>query len=233
MRLWVGTSGFAYKEWKGPFYPEKLPQKGMLEYYASQLPAVEINNTFYRLPNAEMLAKWAEQVPEDFRFSIKASRRITHFKRLKPESAEETGYLMETVATLANRLGVVLFQLPPNAKKDVPRLTAFTELLPEGARAAFEFRHASWFDDDVFALLQDRNFPLVCADVDDPEFEPPLVGGTWGYLRMRRLGYADDELEVWMERIQSQGWDEAFVFFKHEDEGAGPALAKKFLELAS
>lgn len=237
MRIWTGTSGFAYKEWKGRFYPEKLPARAMLSHYGGQLPAVEINNTFYRLPKVDMLAKWADQVPERFRFSIKASRRITHFKRLGLSSSDETTYLVETCATLGPRLGVILFQLPPNMKKDASRLAAFTDLLPDGTRAAFEFRNASWFDDEVRTLLHDRDFALVHADVDDPlpgmPNEEPLAPGTWGYLRMRRLGYTRDEMESWMERIQRQGWKEAFVFFKHEDEAAGPAMAKEFLTLAA
>ena len=236
MRIWTGTSGFAYKEWKGRFYPEKLPQRAFLSHYAGELPAVEINNTFYRLPKVDLLMKWAEQVPEDFRFSIKASRRITHFKRLGLSSTDETTYLVETCATLGPRLGVILFQLPPKMKKDAGRLAAFLDLLPAGTRAAFEFRNPSWFDDEVRTLLADRDFALVHADVDEPlpglPPDAPLASGTWGYLRMRRLGYTRDELERWMERVQGQGWDDAFVFFKHEDEAAGPAMAKDFLSLA-
>ena len=236
MRIWTGTSGFAYKEWKGRFYPAKLPARAMLSHYAGQLPAVEINNTFYRLPKVDLLAKWAEQVPEEFRFSIKASRRITHFKRLGLSSTDETTYLVETCATLGPRLGVILFQLPPTSKKDAARLAAFTDLLPEGTRAAFEFRNPSWFDDEVRTLLSDRGFALVHADVDEPlpgmADGAPLATGSWGYLRMRRLGYTRDELEKWMERIRRQGWEDAFVFFKHEDEAAGPAMAKEFLSLA-
>ena len=236
MRIWTGTSGFAYKEWKGRFYPEKLPARAMLSHYAGELPAVEINNTFYRLPKVDLLAKWADQVPERFRFSIKASRRITHFKRLGLSGADETTYLVETCATLGSRLGVILFQLPPYLKKDASRLAAFLGLLPEGTPAAFEFRHPSWFDDEVRTLLADRDFALVHADVDEPPAGPPdaapLSGGTWGYLRMRRLGYTRDELERWMKRIRRQGWNDAFVFFKHEDEAAGPAMAKDFLSLA-
>ena len=149
MRLHTGTSGYSYKEWKGSFYPEDLAAKGFLSYYAGRLGAVEINNTFYRLPKSSVLENWASQVPEDFRFSIKASRRITHFTRMKPEAQEPLEYLLSTLASLGDRLGVVLFQLPPNLKVDVERLEGFLEMLPEGTPAAFEFRHDSWKDDAV------------------------------------------------------------------------------------
>jgi uncharacterized protein YecE (DUF72 family) len=160
MTLYVGTSGYSYKEWKGSFYPEKIPAKEMLPYYASRLPAVEINNTFYRLPQPSVLENWREQVPASFRFSVKASQRITHFKRLK-DVAEETGYLLDTAAALADRLGPILFQLPPNMKKDLPRLQIFLDCLPAGTRATFEFRHPTWLDDDVLEVLSEKNYPLV------------------------------------------------------------------------
>lgn len=228
----VGTSGFSYKEWKGSFYPEDLPNAGMLSYYAERLGAVEINNTFYRLPKASVLESWAEQVPDDFRFSIKASRKITHFKRLKPESADETGYLMETVATLGDRLGMVLFQLPPNMKADVDRLRAFLDLVPASVPAAFEFRHDSWKDDAVHEVLRERGVALVCADTEDPEDDEPVVPtADWGYLRLRRPTYDEDDLKRWAETVRAQGWKRAFVFFKHEDEGAGPAMAERFREI--
>jgi uncharacterized protein YecE (DUF72 family) len=226
MNLWVGTSGFSYKEWRGSFYPEKLPPGDMLRYYAEQLPAVEINNTFYRMPRAEVLASWSDQVPDGFRFSIKASQRITHKKRLK-EAKEEASFLFGNLETLGDRLGVVLFQLPPYLRKDLPRLETFLDYLPEGARAAFEFRHDSWFGDDLYATLQDRDCALCCADTEDG-LEIPLLDTTWGYLRLRRLGYRQQDLATWAHRVREKGWTEAFVFFKHEDEGAGPALAARF-----
>lgn len=232
MRLMAGTSGFSYKEWKGPFYPADLPSGSMLEFYASRLGAVEINNTFYRLPRRERLEGWSRQVPEGFRFSIKASRRITHFKRLKPESLEETGYLLETTATLGERLGAVLFQLPPNMKVDVPRLASFVERLPEGVRGAFEFRHDSWADAEVEAVLRERNLAMVCADTDDEDEDAALVPtADWGYLRLRRPGYTDQDLARWAGSVRAQGWKEALVFFKHEDEGAGPRMAQRFVEV--
>lgn len=229
--IYAGTSGYSYKEWKGHFYPEKLPAAGMLAYYAERLPAVEINNTFYRLPKESVLDGWAAQVPEHFRFSIKASRRITHFKRLKGTD-EETAYLLRVLGTLGPLLGVVLFQLPPNLKKDLPRLETFLDLLPTRAPAAFEFRHPSWFEDDVTGVLRDRGCALCLADNDDQE--PPSLVKTenLGYLRLRRADYSDDDLRSWADRIQEQEWERVFVFFKHEDEAAGPRMAERFLKLA-
>ncbi len=233
MELYVGTSGYSYKEWKGEFYPEKLSAKKMLEYYGERLNGVEINNTFYRLPKASVLETWASQVPEDFRFSIKASRRITHFTRMKEEAREPTEYLLSTVETLGARLGVLLFQLPPNLKKDAERLSGFLDMLPEGTPAAFEFRHDSWNDDEVFDLLRNRGMALVCADTEDSEGDEPIVEtGSWGYLRLRRPGYTADDLRRWSELVSATSWDHAFVFFKHEDEGAGPRMAADFRELS-
>jgi uncharacterized protein YecE (DUF72 family) len=231
MKLHVGTSGYSYKEWKGSFYPEKLPAKEMLSYYASRLPAVEINNTFYRLPQRSMLENWKEQVPTNFRFSLKASQRITHFKRLK-DVEEETKYLLDTASVLEDSLGVVLFQLPPNMKKDLPRLETFLNCLPEGTRAAFEFRHQTWFEDDVLKLLSTRNRALCISDTDDLPVTHVDRTADWGYLRLRRVEYADANLKEWLKRVNDQKWKEAFVFFKHEDEGTGPKLAGQFLELA-
>jgi uncharacterized protein YecE (DUF72 family) len=232
MRLFAGTSGYSYKEWKGSFYPADLPADQMLRSYAERLPAVEINNTFYRLPSAAQLESWAGQVPAGFRFAVKASRRITHIKRLK-EAHDETGYLLRTLNALGPRLGVVLFQLPPNMKKDLGRLGAFLDLLTLGPRAAFEFRHPSWMDADVEACLRDRGCAWCVADDEDGP-EPQVVStGRLGYLRLRRPGYDDAALARWAAAVAARDWDEAYVFFKHEDEGAGPALAQRFLELAA
>ena len=232
MELRTGTSGYSYDEWNGPFYPEKLKAAERLRFYAERLPAVEINNTFYRLPKESVLENWCEQVPETFRFVIKASRRITHFKRLK-KTEDETGYLLKTLRTLGPRLGCVLFQLPPNLKQDLPRLEAFLGLLPEGTRAAFEFRHESWFDETTYQRLRDRGLALVVAEAEADD-EPTEIVSTadWGYLRLRRSDYAHADLAAWAERVRATGWDEAFVFFKHEDAGAGPRLAAEFLEVA-
>jgi uncharacterized protein YecE (DUF72 family) len=230
MKLHVGTSGYSYKPWKGSFYPEDLPAKKMLAYYASKLPAVEINNTFYALPRASVLEGWAQQVPGEFRFAIKASRRITHVKKLVG-AEQETAYLLDTAGRLEQRLGCVLFQLPPFLELDLARLDAFLERIPEGTRAAFEFRHASWDDAAVSARLAARDFARVAVDLENaaPALAP---GASWGYLRLRAPGYERGQLAAWAQAVHAQGWQEAFVFFKHEDAGHGPRLAAELLELA-
>jgi uncharacterized protein YecE (DUF72 family) len=232
VNLWVGTSGFAYKEWKGVFYPEDLSDKEMLAHYASRLPAVEINNTFYRMPTEKLLLGWAAQVPERFRFSIKASRRITHQKKLA-DTAEETEYLLRTVSVLADRMGPVLFQLPPYLRKNDGLLSAFLELLPPTVPAAFEFRHASWLDDATLDLLAARGVALCVAETEAGLDAPRLGTAGWGYLRLRRTDYAEADLAAWAERVAGQEWSDAYVFFKHEDEAEGPRFAERFLELAS
>jgi uncharacterized protein YecE (DUF72 family) len=232
MKLHVGTSGYSYKEWKGSFYPEKLPAKEMLPYYASKLSAVELNNTFYRMPQSSMVEGWKAQVPDHFRFSVKASQRITHFKRLKDAEAE-TKFLLDTVGVLNEQLGVVLYQLPPNMKKDLERLQTFVKHLPTEVRAAFEFRHPTWFEDDVIQTLRDQNLALCISDTDDLPVSHIDRTSDWGYLRLRRVNYSNSDLEEWLERIRVQNWSTAFVFFKHEDEGTGPRLAGEFIELAN
>ena len=227
MRILTGTSGYSYKEWKGHFYPADLKADGMLRYYGEHLKAVEINNTFYRMPKEEVLLDWAAQVPDGFTFVIKASRRITHIKRLK-EVGEEVGYLLRTANVLGKRLGPTLFQLPPNLKKDLPRLTDFLAHIPKTWRAAVEFRHESWFDDETFAALRSHDVALVYSD-EDEEKEPPFVSTAgWGYLRLRRGSY---DLRSWVRRVKEQAWSDAFVFFKHEDAGAGPRMAVEFAAL--
>ena len=231
MTLHVGTSGYSYKEWKRCFYPDKLPAKSMLEYYGTQLPAVEINNTFYRLPKTSVLENWREQVPPDFRFSVKASRRITHMKRIK-DAAEETTYLLDTVRALGDRLGVVLFQLPPNLKKDMERLEPFVALLRDDIRSVFEFRHESWLDDEVYDCLRAHQCAICLSDVDDAPDPPLIETTTWGYLRLRRPDYDAKSLKTWAKRIADTNWGDTFVFFKHEDEGSGPRMAREFLDVA-
>ena len=231
MKIHVGTSGFSYKEWKGPFYPEDLKNADMLAYYAERLPSVEINNTFYRMPKKEVLASWASQVPDHFRFAIKASRRITHIKRLK-EPVEETGYLLDNLAALGEKLGVVLFQLPPNLKKDLERLEKFLALLDRRVPAAFEFRNETWEDEDVVACLEADGAALVAAETEEGG-EPALrATAPFGYLRLRRPDYDEAALRAWRTKLEALPWSDAFVFFKHEDEGAGPRMASEFLSLA-
>jgi len=227
----VGTSGYSYKEWKGIFYPEKLPQKEMLEYYATQLSTVEINNTFYRMPRASVVEGWGEKVPETFRFVFKASQRITHFKRLK-NAEDETGYLIATLENLGDRLGAILFQMPPNMKKDLERLHDFLGTLPKGIKGALEFRHDSWRDDAVFDALRAHNLAWCIADTEKEDDTPMVSTADWGYLRLRRPDYDAAALDAWVERIGAQQWQYAFVFFKHEDAGAGPRLAKELLAAA-
>jgi uncharacterized protein YecE (DUF72 family) len=229
--LYVGTSGYSYKEWKGSFYPEKIPAKDMLSYYASRLQAVELNNTFYRLPQKSMVESWKAQVPGNFRFSVKASQRITHFKRLK-EAGSETRFMLETVSALEDRLGVVLFQLPPNMKKDLERLETFLKDLPAEIPAAFEFRHPTWFDDDVLGLLRSQKRVLCVSDTDDLPVSHIDKTADWGYLRLRRVNYSESDLMEWITRMRAQEWKHTFVFFKHEDEGTGPKLAARFVELS-
>ena len=232
MTLYVGTSGYSYKEWKGSFYPEKIPAKEMLRYYSERLSTVEINATFYRMPQSSMLENWKEQVPPHFRFSLKASQRITHFKRLK-ETEEETKYFLETAAVLGEQMGVVLFQLPPNMKKDLARLETFLGNLPLEVPAAFEFRHPTWFEDDVLELLRSQNRPLVVSDTDDLPTTHIDKTADWGYLRLRRVNYSEENLREWVTRIRDQNWKQTFLFFKHEDAGTGPKLAAQFLKLNS
>lgn len=227
MRIRAGTSGWSYKEWKGTFYPEKLAAKEMLRYYAGQFPTVEVNNTFYRMPNLATLEGWAAEVPDDFSFVLKASKRITHDKRLN-DVGDSVEYLLRTAATLGAKLGPFLVQLPPNMKKDVARLRDFLPLLGR-ARAAFEFRHPSWFDDEVYAALRECNAAWCVADTGE-EGDPPFVStADWGYLRLRRVEYGDDDVRAWADRVRGQSWGEAYVFFKHEDAGTGPRLASQFL----
>ena len=231
MNLYVGTSGYSYKEWKGPFYPKDLPDKQMLHYYGERFRSVEINNTFYRMPKASVLEAWAAEVPVDFKFVIKAPQQITHKQQLK-ESKDSVWYLLDVVRALKERLGPLLFQLPPYLRKDVPRLREFLALLSGQGRAAFEFRHQSWFDDEVFTVLREHQAVLCIAEAENDLQIPFVSTADWGYLRLRRPDYGVAELQAWVKRVQEQNWRETFIFFKHEDEGKGPQMAKRFLELA-
>ncbi len=228
MRVLTGTSGYSYKEWKGAFYPEDLAASKMLGFYAERLPTVEINNTFYRMPKKEVVAGWATQVPDGFSFVLKASMRITHKKRLK-DADDELNYIVSTATELGDKLGPMLFQLPPWLKLGVDRLKGFLAILPEGWKAAFEFRHESWFCDEVYDALRDGGAALVISDSEKTGDPPVVATAPFGYLRLRRAGYDDAALDLWAQRVKEQDWETAHVFFKHEDDCAGPALAAKFL----
>lgn len=229
MNLYVGTSGYSYKEWKGNFYPKSLQAKQMLHYYGQHFRTVEINNTFYRMPNTDVLEAWADAVPPDFNFSLKAARKITHIHRLK-NVKDPLSYLLEVTSSLKNRLGPLLFQLPPSLKKDADRLRDFIALLPAERRFAFEFRNPSWFDNEIMQLLHDNGDALCVSDAwedfDAPFFSP----GEWGYLRLRQSEYSDADLKKWIKLIRDQNWREAYVYFKHETDG--PLIAGRFHELA-
>jgi uncharacterized protein YecE (DUF72 family) len=230
MNLYVGSSGYAYKEWKGKFYPDDLPASRMLSYYAEHFCAVEINGTFRQMPTAASLKAWTPQVPKGFKFVIKAPQRITHIKRLR-DVDDTVRELLDATDVLGKHLGPLFFQLPPNFKKDLPRLRDFLSLLPRTTRAAFEFRHESWFDDDVYHLLRRQRAALCIADADD-DLKVPFVATTnWGYLRLRRARYSRKQLKTWVDRVKDQAWREAFVFFKHEDEANAPRFAKQFIQL--
>jgi uncharacterized protein YecE (DUF72 family) len=226
----AGTSGYSYAPWKGTFYPEKLPAARMLGHYASKLPTVEINNTFYRMPREDMLAKWAEEVPEGFSFALKAPRRITHERKLA-DTEDALRIVFAAAGALGGKLGPMLFQLPPFMRQDLPRLEAFLaqlRALAPHSRPAFEFRHESWFTPEVFAALGAQGAALCISESE--ELATPLEAtAPWGYLRLRRQDYGEAEIAAWAERIAAQPWQEAFVFFKHEDEGKGPALAQQLL----
>ncbi len=230
MKIFVGTSGYGYKEWKGIFYPEKISSKEMLRFYSKRLSAVEINNTFYHMPTEGVLASWAEQVPDDFVFALKAPQVITHLKRLRNVD-DETGYLFRTLSVLERKLGPVLFQFPGSFRADRMALEDFLALIPDMS-CAFEFRSPSWLDVAILDLLRERGCSLCVADTDENPTNEIINTAPWGYLRMRRSDYTDADLSQWMERILSQKWKRAFVFFKHEEEAKGPGMAMRFRELA-
>jgi uncharacterized protein YecE (DUF72 family) len=227
MRVLVGTSGYSYREWKGPFYPKKLPASGFLRYYAEHLSTVEINNTFYRMPTTKLVKGWATEVPRGFTFALKAPQRITHSSKLLKSAAAPTRAFVRIARTLGAHLGPLLFQLPPVLRKDVPRLAAFLDTVPAGLRVALEFRHASWFEDDVFEVLRARGAALCVAE-GEALVSPLVATANWGYLRLRRDAYSDAVLDRWARRIASQPWKDAFVYLKH-DEGAAPGAALRLL----
>lgn len=231
MKLYAGTSGFAYKEWRGIFYPEKIQPGKMLAFYSEKLNAVEVNYTFYHMPTEKVLAPWREEVPEDFAFAIKAPRMITHFKRLKHVD-EEADYFFKTLLTvLGGKLGPVLMQFPENFHADRARLETFLGLIPEKVRCAFEFRSESWHEAGIYDLLRESGHTLCTADTDEAPATDLHGEGSWGYLRLRRSDYGEAELSAWAKRVRELRWETAFVFFKHEDEARGPGEAIRFREL--
>ena len=227
----AGTSGYSFPEWKGPFYPEGIAAKDMLRYYAERFPTVEINNTFYKLPKEAVLEGWTKEVPKDFRFVLKCSQFITHIKRLK-EPAAPLATLFNVTKALGPMLGASLFQLPPNMKKDVERFSEFLAALPSDQRIAIEFRHPTWFDEEVFELMRQAGIALCVADTGEEPVAPLVSTTDWGYLRLRREKFSDKELKAWVKRIREQPWTDAYVFLKHEEGGIGPKLATRLMKLA-
>lgn len=231
MKILAGTSGYGYKEWKGIFYPEKISSKEMLRFYSERLGTVEINNTFYHMPTRSVLASWAEQVPRDFIFALKAPQVITHLKRLR-NVTEETEYLFSTLSVLDRKLGPVLFQFPKSFRADRPALKDFLPLIPANMSCTFEFRSPSWLDVGILDLLREKGCSLCIADADENPANEIISTAAWGYLRLRRSDYTNADLSQWIERILSQKWQKAFVFFKHEEEAKGAEMALRFRELA-
>jgi uncharacterized protein YecE (DUF72 family) len=230
VKLWVGTSGYNYPEWKGTFYPQKMPAAKMLPYYAQHFATVEINYTFYRTPNEKILAGWSAETPADFKLTLKAPKRLTHIARLR-DCSDLLAYFLKTAATLGPKLGAILFQLPPYFRKDLEVLDGFLQLLPEGICAAFEFRHASWMDPEVFARLRARDLALCVADSE--KFSTPVeITARYGYFRLRDEGYTPEDLVRWAGVIRERAahCSDVFVYFKHEESGTGPQFAKILLE---
>ena len=229
MPTWVGTSGYNYPEWKGSFYPEKLPATKMLGFYAQRFTTVEINYTFYRVPNTRILAGWDRDTPPGFRLTLKAPKRITHIAKLK-DCGELLEYFLRVSATLGPKLGVLLFQLPPYLRRDLTLLEAFLAQIPQGTRAAFEFRHGSWMDAEVFARLRARELALCVADSE--KFSTPLeITASYGYFRLRDEGYTPEDLQRWaaLIRANTAGCSDVYVYFKHEEAGKGPQFARLLL----
>lgn len=230
MNIYVGTSGFGHKEWKGKFYPEKISPKEMLRFYAERLNTVEINNTFYHMPKESVLLSWAEQVPRDFVFALKAPQVITHMKQLR-NVFEETEYLFKSLSVLDGKLGPILFQFPKSFHANAPALEDFLALIPDNMACAFEFRSPSWLDAGTPDILRKKECSWCTEDTDENWVQEIISTAPWGYLRLRRSDYTDVDLSQWAERILSQKWERAFVFFKHEDEAKGPEMAMRFHEL--
>ena len=231
MNLYVGTSGYSYQEWRGTFYPLELSEKQMLRYYGERFRSVEINNSFHRMPQVPQLEAWASEVPAAFKFALKAPQHITHQLRLR-DADESVSYRLNAVGVLKERLGPLLFQLPPDFAKDLPRLRELLLLIPSKFRVAFEFRNPSWFDAEVCALLGRHGAALCFAEADNDLQVPVVATSDWGYVRLRREDYGVAALKRWVKLVREQEWQDAFVYFKHEDRAKGPELARRFLELA-
>jgi len=230
MKFWIGTSGFQYTEWKGNFYPDDLPTAKMLPFYAERFSTTEINYTFHRIPAVKTIENWKMLTPGNFRFALKAPQKITHWSKLR-DCADTLEYFLKVVGKLGERLGPVLFQLPPTFKKDADVLNSFLRELPD-MRAAFEFRHESWFDNEIFNLLKSRNVALCIADTDALA-TPKQITADYGYFRLRREDYTKSDIEGWADFVREQrsNWRDAFIYFKHEERGIGPKLAKQMMEL--
>ena len=228
--IWIGTSGYNYPEWKGTFYPATLPAAKMLPYYAERFSTVEINYTFYRAPTEKILLGWDKATPARFRLTLKAPRRITHDARLR-DCADLVRHFIETASLLGPKLGVLLFQLPPSLRKDVALFDAFLDAFPPGARAAFEFRHVSWLDGEVYARLRARNLALCVADSETLS-TPVEITADYGYFRLRDEGYTPADIERWAAVIQERTGRcrEVYVYFKHEESGKGPEFARLLME---
>jgi uncharacterized protein YecE (DUF72 family) len=232
MKFLVGTSGYSYKEWKGNFYPDKCTQKDMLSYYAQHFSTVEINSTFRRFPTTTTIESWAQQVSETFRFVLKGRQTITHFRRLQ-NAEDQIDDFINIASLLKERQGPLLFQLPPNFKKDVPRLDVFLNYVGRRAAVVLQLQHESWFDDDVYSCLRAHSAALCSVDDKGPACDEVIATSSWGYVRLREQRYTDARLRKWIEKIKAQDWKEVYVFFKHENAGAGPKLATRFVELVA
>jgi uncharacterized protein YecE (DUF72 family) len=229
-QIHVGTSGFQYDEWKGTFYPQTLSKAKMLPYYAGRFDTTEINYSFRRIPSEKTLTNWSAATPAHFLFSLKALERITHHAMLR-DCAELVNEFHRAVSHLGEKLGIILFQLPPRLRGDAPLLSAFLGELPKGMRAAFEFRHASWFTDDVFTILRTHNIALCIADTDDLK-TPVLSTADYAYFRLRRVNYTEKDIADWAEQILSLTPEDShtFVYFKHEEAGVGPKFAQSLIK---
>ncbi len=231
MKAWIGTSGFQYPEWKGKFYPEKMPASQMLAYYAERFSSTEINYTFRRIPAEDTIVNWCNGTPARFKFSFKAPQRITHFAKLRG-CGELLQVFHQSLAAAGKKRGPVLFQLPPNFRKDAEVLRDFLADLPKGLRAAFEFRHDSWFDDAIFEILRAGKAALCVAESEEL-LTPSVATAGFGYLRLRREDYTAAQIKRWARWIDGQKsrWSEVFIYFKHEEQGVGPKFARAMQKL--